>query len=112
MKSERMLPGLDRITQALIHHATRRVPGALSERLEEEWLADLVDLKPGFSRLRFAIGCCWATAVIARDQGLMGVAAANTPLAPQGQIIAQNDLPRFSRRTAALLLVAALHVAL
>jgi hypothetical protein len=35
----------------LLHHAARAAPEALSERLEEEWLADLATRESGWSRL-------------------------------------------------------------
>jgi TonB family protein len=56
-----------RITHWLIHRAARAAPGSLSDRFEEEWLADLAARSGALSRLRFAIGCCWATRVIAYE---------------------------------------------
>jgi hypothetical protein len=41
----------------------------LAERLEEEWLADLAAQPSTFAGLSFALGCCWATRVIAREHG-------------------------------------------
>jgi hypothetical protein len=60
----------------LIHHAALNAPASLSERLEEEWLADLGARPSALSRLRFALGCCWATRVIARELGASTAAAA------------------------------------
>jgi hypothetical protein len=37
--------------------------------LKEEWLADLEYRSGPIAQLRLAIGCCWATAIIARDFG-------------------------------------------
>jgi hypothetical protein len=37
-------------------------------RLEEEWLADAESRASGLSRLRFAVGCCWAIIVIVKDR--------------------------------------------
>jgi hypothetical protein len=51
----------------LILRAAHKAPEVLSERLGEEWLADLECQAGTFSRLRFAIGCSWATAVISRE---------------------------------------------
>src|SRR5271156_4740159 len=58
----------DRVSHWLVHRAASAAPRALVARLEEEWLADLSMRASVFSRLRFALGCCWATMVIAREQ--------------------------------------------
>lgn len=55
------------VSQWLIHCAARHAPQSFAQRLEEEWLADLAERPSEMSRLRFAIGCCWATQVIARQ---------------------------------------------
>ena len=68
MTSEKTFDWLEGLAQCLVHHAARRAPGPLSERLAEEWLADMSDRPPGIYRLRFALGCCWATSIIAREQ--------------------------------------------
>jgi TonB family protein len=51
----------------LVHYAARHPPSDLSERLEEEWLADLTAQTGPLAKLRFALGCCWARQVIAHD---------------------------------------------
>jgi TonB family protein len=56
-----------RITVWLIYRAARSAPEPLSARLEEEWLADLAARSEAVSRLRFAMGCCWATRIIAYE---------------------------------------------
>jgi TonB family protein len=56
-----------RIDRWLIRRAARSAPEPLSARLEEEWLADLAARSGALSRLRFAIGCCWATRIIAYE---------------------------------------------
>ena len=58
------------ISYWLIHHAARSAPELLSQRLEEEWLADLAVRPSAASRLRFAIGCSWATRVIALEHSM------------------------------------------
>src|ERR1700729_347618 len=68
--------------QWLIHHAAHRAPESLSSRLEEEWLADLQSRSSSLSRLRFALGCCWATLVIANDYPRRQVAAARAVAGP------------------------------
>ena len=58
---------LDRVTRWLIHQAAHRAPECLSSRLEEEWLADSESRSSALARLRFAMGCCWATVLIVHD---------------------------------------------
>lgn len=100
----------------LIERAARRAPGELAERLHEEWLADLDAQSGPWSRLRFALGCCWATLEIGRDR--IAVRAPVTRVATvQGSAIATAGHPLhdgawLSRRTIVLILIAGLHVAL
>ena len=75
---------LDGVTQWLIHHAARRAPESLSSRLEEEWLADLESRSSALSRLRLALGCCWATMVIVNDFPRIRVPAASSVVAARG----------------------------
>lgn len=109
MTSERMVNWADRVAYRLIHRAAKRAPGALSERLEEEWLADLADRQGSLSRLRFAVGCCWATSVIAHDRELGLLPAAAGPVAGGG-FRSGSSLPPAWRRTAAFIVVAGLHI--
>ena len=111
MTSERMLGWVDGFSQGLIRRAARRAPGSLSERLEEEWQADLAERCGGFSRLRFAVGCCWATRTIAHDYGVAAPAAGAAT--ERGYLIGymHGDSPLVSRRTMMFLLVACLHAA-
>jgi protein TonB len=97
----------------LIHRAARRAPGSLSERLEEEWLADLAAQRSLISRLRFAIGCCWAIRVIAHEQGVAAAVPATSSPLGHGQFVRRShDESRFfTGRTVAFVLVATLHVA-
>jgi TonB family protein len=95
----------------LLHRAARSAPPALSQRLEEEWMADLATRPSGWSRLRFAIGCCWATRVIAYQHYAPTLApssaVAGTPLlAGDGR----RGSGLLSRRTMTFLLVVCLHV--
>ena len=99
------------LAHRLIRRAARKTPAALAERLEEEWLADLQSRPGSLSRLRLAIGCYWATAVITREFQIpqlaaSGASAAHKPLfsAPRA------DLPLLSRRTVAFIVIAAVHV--
>lgn len=106
-------PELGGVTHWLIHQAARRTPEALSSRLEEEWLADLASRSAALSRLRFAIGCCWATLVIVSDYPRSRAAAAS-PVAPAGGVVTLVDrnFSYFSLRSATLFLIAGLHAAL
>jgi TonB family protein len=102
---------MEKLARSLVHHAARRAPGALSERLKEEWLADMSERTEGFSRLRFALGCLWATSIIAREHGaaVPAVSAAVAPASLGGYI---QMGPAYSpRRTVTFILVASLHAA-
>lgn len=102
----------DHVSNWLIHRAATAAPAALSERLEEEWLADLSTRPSVLSRLRFTLGCCWATMVIAYE---LRAAMPVTSTAAGPRFAIANFLEGagyFSRRSLTLLLVVALHVAL
>jgi TonB family protein len=108
-----MQPALDGVTNWLVLHAARRAPESLSSRLEEEWLADLASRSSVLSRLRFAVGCCWATLVIVSDQPRNRVPAASSAAAAKGIItLADRNFGYFSLRSGTLFLVAGLHAAL
>jgi hypothetical protein len=101
-------PGVERLARWLVHRAARRVPDSLAARLEEEWRADLEARSSPASRLRFAIGCCWATRVIAREF------AAAVPVTNAGIVAGVSSHPFEewrSRRTATFFLVMGLHIA-
>lgn len=94
----------------LIHRAAARAPQDLSERLEEEWLADLADRPTGLSRVRFAVGCAWATRVIAFEHRLSGVAALGTiGAAKLLSLPSRRDFGRFSRPSSTVFMVIGLH---
>lgn len=95
------------IAVGLIQHAARKAPAALSERLEEEWLADLEGRHGGFARLRFALGCLWATRVIALELAAPVRAAAATGTAT---LLDAPGAALFSRRTTVAALIGILHV--
>jgi hypothetical protein len=69
-------PAFLSLAARLIRHAARGAPPALAERLEEEWLAALAAQPSTFAGLSFALGCCWATCVIARDHRAASAAVA------------------------------------
>jgi TonB family protein len=106
---------LNGLSQWLIHHAAHRTPESLSERLAEEWLADLESRSSSLSRMRFALGCCWATLVIVSDHPRTRVAAARTaasPVAAGGFVtLVDRNFRYFSLRSGTLFLIAGLHAA-
>jgi TonB family protein len=101
------------VTHWLIHQAARHAPESLAERLEEEWLADLEVRTSGVSRLRFAIGCCWATQMIAWEHQPSRAAVASTATAGRGVIAyADQNFGFISLRSSTFFLVASLHIVL
>lgn len=101
--ARREAPGL---AASLVHHAARRLPAELSDRLEEEWLADLAAQSGSLARLRFALGCCWARQAIARDALCL---QARASAAGHGAIAISYHSP-LPKRAAAMVLIIALHV--
>lgn len=94
---------------ALVRRAARTAPSSLSARLEEEWLADMQERTSGLSRLRFAVGCYWASAAIGLQHRPFSVAVAST--AP-GNASMMVESPRFlSSRALTFGLVLSLHAA-
>jgi TonB family protein len=95
----------------LVHFAARRSPRDLNERLEEEWLADLGAQAGTLAQLRFALGCCWATQIIAYDHLSLGarVASAATGQGTPGGFLPHDGL-QFSRRTGIFALILGIHV--
>ncbi len=113
MTFERAWDWVDGMARRLIHGAARSAPNSLSERLEEEWLADLAAQRGPIARLRFALGCCWATNIIAREHvAVAAVSAAVSPMS-HGHSIRhlRDDSPLFTGRTVTFVLVASLHAA-
>ena len=105
-------PEFDGTTQWLIHHAARRTPPCLSARLEEEWLADLESRASAASRLRFAVGCCWATIIIVSDHLRSRTVAPNPALATKGFItLADRNFGYFSLHSGTLFLILGLQAA-
>jgi TonB family protein len=101
---------VDGFARSLIQHAARNAPPSLSERLAEEWLADYAERRGPIARLRFGIGCCWATRVIAHEFSAPKLlAAASTTGNKVMNAYAQHDYSLFSRRTLAFLLIVGVH---
>jgi TonB family protein len=104
---------MDGLGQRLIRHAARTAPESLSQRLQEEWLADWAARSSALSRLRLAIGCCWATRVIALEFQPSSVAAAGPAAAGNAvSAYAPHDSGYFSQRSGTLFIVLSLHALL
>lgn len=67
------------IARRLIGLAARRAPAGVSERLLEEWMADLSDHHGRMARLRLALGCYWAAIRIRQDGCPLDTAAMASP---------------------------------
>ena len=63
----------------IIQRAARQAPGALTDRLEEEWLAELSERRGRVSRLSFALGCYWAATVLSHDRLPVNVPVTSSP---------------------------------
>jgi hypothetical protein len=105
------LPGWSEgLTRWLIQHAARNAPASLSQRLAEEWLADLAERRGALARMRFGVGCCWATRVIAHEFSAPKVLAAASATGNRVMnAYAQHDYSLFSRRTLAFVFIIGLH---
>lgn len=107
-----MNPRNSKFAQRLIDHAARRLPETLSERLQEEWQADLAARPSELSRLRFAIGCCWATQVIAYEHQPSRVAVQSAAVGKGILAYADHNSGFIARRSNTFLLVVSLHAVL
>lgn len=94
----------------VIHYAARRMPTGLAERLEEEWIADLAEQHGTLARMRFALGCYWATHVIGREPSVYGARLSAASHGSVGVINAPYPSP-IPRRAAVLLVIVFLHIA-
>ena len=94
----------------IIRYAAGRMPTGLAERLEEEWISDLTEQRGAFARMRFALGCCWATYVIGHELHVYG-ARLNTASQGSAGVIYAPYLSEIPKRAAALLVIVFLHVA-
>jgi TonB family protein len=97
----------NRLADWLIRRAALVAPAALSERLHEEWRADLMTRSSQLAQLRFGLGCCWATVWIAREHGF---AAAPVAASATGNIAILREEPSLlSGRSSSFILVILLH---
>jgi len=102
-------PDLHGVAHWLIHHAAHRAPESLASRLEEERLEDLESRSSSLSRLRFGLGCCWATMVIVSEYPRSRVPAASSAAVAKGFItLADRNFGYFSLRSGTLFLIAGL----
>jgi TonB family protein len=102
---------VEQLARRLIRAAARGAPDSLAPRLQEEWLADLAARPTATARLRLALGCCWATRVIAHEFSAPRVPAASA--ATGANVLNAYAHPHagfFSRRTIALLVIASVHL--
>ena len=101
----------DKLAEWLIHRAARSAPADLVDRLQEEWLADLGGCPSTASRLRFAVGCCWAVRIIAIEYAA-GAATAATPSGEKLAVARPGGDPDFFPRNAlTVIAVVAFHIA-
>lgn len=109
------MSGQSRWDLSLAHYlvacAARRAPPGLAERLQEEWLADLMARRGAVSRIGFGLGCCWATRVIAREFGV-AAAAAGSSASGERLLVGYGgfNLSGFSRRTTAIIVIVGVHL--
>lgn len=97
------------LTIALVRCAARTAPSSLSARLEEEWLADMQERGSRLSRLRFAVGCCWAGIAIGLQHRPLRVPVASGAHGVASLLIEPPGF--FSSRGATFSLVLSLHAA-
>ena len=101
---------VDGIARSLVQHAARKAPASLAQRLEEEWSADFEERKSSLARLRFGVGCYWATHVIAHEYLEPKVATASASGATiAGSGYTPPDYSFLSRRSVAVLGILAIH---
>lgn len=99
------------LARYLVSCAARKAPPGLAERLQEEWLADLMVRRGALSRIAFGLGCCWATRVIVREFGAVAAAAGNSASGERLLVgYGGFNLSGFSRRTTAMIAIVCLHV--
>jgi TonB family protein len=102
---------VDGFARSVIQRAARTAPASLSARLEEEWLADFAERRGGLARLRFGLGCCWATRVIAHEylEPKVTAAGSTTTGSKVMTAFAQPDYSFLSRRSMAFVVIVGLH---
>jgi periplasmic protein TonB len=99
---------VERVVLSLVERAARKAPVSLAARLEEEWLADLEGRQGAIARLRFAMGCCRATRVIALELGAP-VRATAAAAGKSATLFGEPGASILSRRTTVFVLIGILH---
>ena len=94
----------------LVRRAAAAAPPSLSERLEEEWLADLHTRRGQVSRLWFGLGCCWAIQTIAREFPVKAQLATTAGGSAAVAAYGSHAAPWWPRRPGAMLVIVAFHV--
>jgi biopolymer transport protein ExbD len=88
---------LNSLVRLVIERAASRTPTIVSERLREEWMADLSTRVGCVARLRFAFGCFWAAMRIEDEDCPEHAAASCSPI--HDRIVmagARRGIPLFS----------------
>lgn len=67
--TEELLGWMDQLAKWLVRHNARHAPKNLVVRLEEEWLACLVNIPGKISRLLFALDCRRAAYIVCHNRG-------------------------------------------
>ena len=97
------------LARSMIRSAAQKAPSHLAERLEEEWLADLLVQRGRWAQLRFALGCYWATEVITHEfpapSALTSPASASHAL----NLFAHHDANFLSGRVSLVVAILGLH---
>ncbi len=94
----------------LVRRAAAAAPPSLSERLEEEWLADLETRRGPVSRLLFGLGCCWAVQSIAREIPLGVTVASAAGGSAMAAACGSHAAQRWPRRPGAMMVIIAFHL--
>lgn len=91
---------IDRVARRMIQLAARNAPQALSQRLEEEWSADLAERSGRRSQLSFALGCFWAALAISHEHCTVKIPATSSPMEYATMMAySHRGAALFSRRT-------------
>lgn len=94
----------------LVRRAAAAAPPLLSERLAEEWLADLHTRRGQVSRMLFGLGCCWAIQTIVREFPVKALAASAAGGNATAAAYGSHAAPSWPRRPGAMIVIAAFHV--
>jgi TonB family protein len=99
----------DKLMHSIVRSAARQAPSHLAERLEEEWLADLLAQHGTWGQLQFALGCYWATAMITHEFPTRAAAASTASAGQALNLFAHHDANFFSGRAGLVIAILGLH---